>query len=122
MPHCRTLEEMRALRCGNALPIECHRNGGIGGGIGGGSSTTVTTTTSNGATSVVTTTTTSAPPSPLCDFYPYVCHAYRPPSFWCRLCTHRRLFPELSSCCWAPPQPCVPPPPLTCPPRCHWGG
>lgn len=140
MPLCRTLEEMRALKTPRAADDPP-----------AGFATTTTTTTTVWAGAPVTTTTTvqhhplppqSLPPHPPlpqallqhpplpragcewndCEYAPYLCLHHRAPPHWCRVCTHRRLFPDmvvrplcaLPACSVAPP-PCAPVCRPTCP-------
>ena len=91
-PHCRTLDEMRALRmpapttCEVAsphvmvVPSQCH-------------ATPVAVPCSTVAT--CTPVATCQPPLTICQFYPYVGNHNRPSvRDWCLYCTRRFLFPE----------------------------
>ena len=118
-PHCRTLEEMRALRrpCHEPPPAAgCHAACPPPSTVGGA----LACAAPPGACYAVAA---AAPPAVVlvdaadaaCAHFPYVCARTRPLHAWCRPCTHRRLFPEDAPCaapcaarCAAPcPAPCA---------------
>lgn len=105
-PHCRTLEEMRALKTARANDdLACCA-------VPGATTTTTTTTVHDPYRSTTTVTTTtvdhhraSLPPTRGCVFFPHVCNHNRHVRDWCVHCTRRMLFPD-ASVCVLPPPPC----------------
>jgi len=100
-PHCRTLEEMRAMRRCNDVYTNVYEP----------VVSTTTTTTTTYPHSVVTTTVTHPPQAydipranvlcgSQCIFHPRVCNQNSVDvRDWCRYCTQRFLFPERDTSC-----------------------
>lgn len=126
MPHCKTLEEMRALRTPCASPMyipPCNvQSPALSPALSQGCFTpvqAVTTTVVHGPhtsypvvhgqphTTTTTTITTAVDACNGCMFFPQRCIDGRPLSMWCAYCLRQRLYPDLATESMCPRNGCV---------------
>ena len=95
MPHCKTLEEMRALRCAVTRPEEVTPVAVV---------PVLPTAVAYVPVAYLPVTTAvecprhrpcATPACEPCAYYPYSCPQNRSVRDWCRACASRRLFPEI---------------------------
>jgi hypothetical protein len=107
-PHCRTLEEMRALKTPPAVPYPA---------VPYPPAVVYPPAVAYYPPPYPVVAYPPAVPYPVvppewcgCEHAPYVCAHHRALPHWCRVCTNKRLFPDM----YAPPASCCPAPPASC--------